>query len=375
MDTRGSGLRWVKIVSLILVFVPGLWLRLQVFSVAKYFTVVYGNTATHISWANLLLRTWQFPLWEPSYGGKPSLYVPLYRLLLAAVALLFKGDVVYASSIITVASTVAPIGLFLVVRALTRRFYPSLLAVLVSETSSQLVIYTARPLPQFLGMTLLPIAIYLFLQRKYTATVITSILIAMAHQETALVLVLVLSAYLVLVHIFGFIKRHGSPRANPSLKISVQRAELIGCMASISMPILSYLLWQNLVIGTSNIFALAQFAFHEHSIVTWEHVLEVGVTCVAFGALGAVIFYVKERASRNGVLMASWLLVCVLASKNEVFAPLAPNVFPVMCDRFLAYLGQVLSVFAAIGVFDVFKGILQRTARRGAKMGREAQGL
>lgn len=360
-------MRWVKIVALFLAFLPGLWLRLQVFRVAEHFTVVYGNTATHISWASLLLRTWQFPLWEPSYGGKPSLYVPLYRLLLTAVALPFNGDAVYASSVITVASTVAPIGLFLVVRALTRSFYPSLLAVLVSETSSQLVIYTARPLPQFLGMTLLPIAIYLFLKRKYTATVTASILIAMAHQETALVLVLVLSTYLALIHVLSLIKGLGSPRANPPKKFSIQRAELMGCMASILMPILSYLIWQNLIIGTSNIFELAQFAFHEHSIVTWEHVLEVGVTCVAFGALGALTFLVRKGGSRDGVLMASWLLVCILASKNEIFTPLAPSVFPVMCDRFLAYLGQVLSVLAAIGFFDVFKGLTRSLARRDVK--------
>lgn len=350
MDIKSSKL--IKALFLVLVLIPGVLLRLQVFNVAGYYTVVYGNTATHISWATVFLNTGEFPLWEPSYGGKPSVYVPIYRLVLTATAWLL-GDVLLASNVITVASAIAPIGLFLVAWGLTRSFYPSLIAVLVSETSTQLLIYSARPLPQFLGMTMLPIAVYLFLEKKYVATVVTSFLISMTHQETALVLVLVLSAYLVITFVLSTVQRLMRPQKNPSTKTLMQRAELVGGLASVILPVISYLVWQSFILGTSNIFELAQFVFHEHSIVTWDHLIQVGVACLIFGFLGAVIFLVRGGINRNKILMGSWLLVCVLASKNEIFAPLAPQIFPVMCDRFLAYLAQVLSVFAAIAVLTM----------------------
>lgn len=345
-----------KLALILLVLVPGLWLRLQVFRIG-YYTVTYGNTATHISWADLFLRTGQFPLWEPSYGGKPSLYVPIYRLLLTAVAWLFQGDAIFASNVITVASVVSPIGLLLVVKAITGRFYPGLIAVLVSETSSQLVIYTARPLPQFLGMTMLPIAVYLFLRGRYVATTITSLLITMTHQETALVLVLVLSMYLLLIGILNLLKKPIWSRTNPCKRISVPSADWVACLAATSLSIIFYLSWQGLITGNLNIFTLAQFKFHEHSVVQWNHLIEIGITCLVFGSTGATIFYAREGVSRNGVFMASWLLVCLLAIKNELFAPIAPSIFPIMCDRFLAYLAQVLSVFAAIGIFNIYKSL------------------
>jgi len=336
-------LRENAVIFLILSFVPGLFVRLQVFKLASNYTVSYGNTAAYMSWADLLLKNGALPLWEPSYGGKPSLQLPIYGLFLSLVARIFGGDVIAASNAMVVISTIAPIGLALITWAITKNPYYSVLTVLISESSSLLTVYAGRPIPQFLGMLLLPMALFFFFRRNYIAASIISVLTALTHQLSAVVLVFTFALYLIIASALTATKR-----LDPPLHIR----EAAACLGLIVLPILSYLAWQVALTGNSNILMLAQNYLHDSVSVDLNLWLQIGYACLTLGFLGLALV-LGEGASRVPALMIAWTIACILCTENQILAPIAPSVFPFMNDRFLAFLPQPLSVLAALGLFDM----------------------
>ena len=122
----------------------------------------YGNTMIHVASARHLVEHGYYPL-ENDYsygGGVPNLYVPVYRFSLAEAVFLTGADYDAISRLfVMVFALLVPLGFFLLARQAFGE-WAGVAAAFLASLVPELLIYTVRPLPQAMGLALLPIAFY-----------------------------------------------------------------------------------------------------------------------------------------------------------------------------------------------------------------------
>jgi hypothetical protein len=247
----------------------------------------YGNTMIHIASARHIVEHQEYPLIDYSYGGGiPNLYVPLYRVLVADGVLLtgLSYDLV-SRLLVLLFAILLPLGFYLLGKKLFGETV-GVLCALLCVLPGELLIYTVRPLPQALGLVLLPIAFHAFYSRNLPAAIILTFLITMIHQEAIAYLLGGIGMY------FGFVILHMLWRVLLSKNYQFEKhSELMKfSIYCIFLAVISYFAWQYAIVGHFNVFDLAQFKNHEGNTVSMDsYILKTGNIIATFSLAGLFI--------------------------------------------------------------------------------------
>ncbi|MFH0970963.1 MAG: hypothetical protein V1835_00190 [Candidatus Micrarchaeota archaeon] len=247
----------------------------------------YGNTMIHVASARHIIEHQEYPLEDYSYGGGiPNLYVPLYRELVANTVLLTGFSLDFTSRMLVLLFAVmVPLGFFLLGRKLFGT-NAGILAAFLSVLPGELLIYTVRPLPQALGLILLPIAFHALFAQKWKTALFLAFAITMTHQEAIAFLVGGSGVFFGLTILFMVWKVLFSQGFNSAKISNILKLNL----ALIILAIAAYLLWQYSIVGHLNVLELAQFKNHEGNVVSMDsYLLKTGNLVSAFSMVGLVV--------------------------------------------------------------------------------------
>jgi hypothetical protein len=312
---------------------------------AEFVMPTYGNTMIHVATARHLVEKGVYPLEDYSYGGGiPNTYVPLYRVSLALVKAGTGLDYDAAGRLLVLLfAAMVPIGFILAARELFGD-WPGIAAGLLVSTLPEYLIYTVRPLPQAMGLALLPFFIFLVARKKLWASVALAVVISLAHQEAGAFLVACAFAFFCFDVAKNYLEKKRL-EAGEAARIS---------LASWFFGTAAYFGWHFFTAGNLNILGLAQFVNHEGAVVTEKLLLDkTGILAVVF-AVAAILLLAEKMLKRQSlsegeVIALSWLAVGLFAIKNELFG------LGVFMDRFIVYLQiplVLLSAFAAYAVAE-----------------------
>lgn len=297
----------------------------------------YGNTMIHVASARHAIETGEYPMWNDySYGGgQPNLYVPLYRFLYAElVALTGLSFDVVGRLIVMLYALLLPLGFFLLGRELAGD-WAGIASAFLASLSPELLVYTVRPLPQGLGLAMLPVAFYFLAKRNLRASLLSAFLIVLAHQEAGVFFVGCAFAY-------GLMETVRSRFVDEK---SWKNAEL--GFAAWGVGTLTYLAWHFFAVSNLDLLALAQFEHHEGAFVSAQLLYDkTGLVLLALGALGFLLLAFraleKKRVRAAQTLILSCLLVGLFCIKNDLVG------LQVFMDRFIVFLHVALVPAAAL---------------------------
>ncbi|MBU1197369.1 glycosyltransferase family 39 protein [Candidatus Micrarchaeota archaeon] len=259
----------------------------------KEFTMpTYGNTFIHVASIRHMLEHASYPVIDYSYGGGiPNLYVPFYRLFIANSVLLTGLSIDFISRLaVMLFAILVPLGFF----AVTKRLFglnAGIAAAFLASFPGELLIYTVRPLPQSLGMVLLPVAFLAIFSEKWRPALLITFGIAMVHQEAIAFLVGAVGVYAAVAFLFYLIGeakniRVGTARMMTSSALSELKIARLAVVVAI-LGLASYVLWHYFVMNSFNIFDIAQFKYHEGGLVTVDSFLtKTGIIVTVFSLLG-----------------------------------------------------------------------------------------
>ncbi len=310
----------------------------------KYIMPTYGNANIHVASIRHTIEHQHYPIVDYSYGGGiANLYVPAYRFVIAELCVLTGSSIDFMSrAIVMLFAFLLPIGFFLLARKIWDEKAGIFAAFFVSIVP-ELFPYTVRPLPQSLGMVLLPIVFYSIISEHKTALWL-AFFVALVHQEAAVFLAFVAGGYVAgylllksITYLFNY--------KIESDKI-VYLSFLVGAIVSIS-----YLGWHYIMMGNIDITTLSQFKYHEGNIISFmEMFKQSGNVVGVLGSIGVVVLLYKiiEKLVRKKIeskmLFGVVLVVIGLAFvKNDVVG------IKVFMDRFLVYLQEGLIASSGIG--------------------------
>ncbi|MFA4946850.1 MAG: hypothetical protein WC607_04940 [Candidatus Micrarchaeia archaeon] len=312
---------------------------------SEFVMPTYGNTMIHVANARHLVETGFYPIQDDySYGGgAPNLYVPLFRFAYAEAVLLtgLSFDLVGRLFVLLFA-LLLPLGFYLLASRAWGE-WAGAAAAFASCLVPELLIYTVRPLPQALGLALLPVAFYFLAKNNWRAAPAATLLVTLVHQEAGVFLVGCAFAY-------AFARvAHASWHA----KKLVFPAEARLGFACWTCGVAAYFAWHFFVMGNLAVFDLAQFQHHEGGRVTFDLLLtKTGKAVLLFGALGALAAFWRALRSRVPNETELLLLACVGAGLFACFNDLVGiNVF---MDRFIVFLALPLVCFAALGLKEAY---------------------
>ncbi|MFH1200621.1 MAG: hypothetical protein V1708_06140, partial [Candidatus Micrarchaeota archaeon] len=149
----------------------------------------YGNTFIHVASVRHAIEYGDYPRVDYSYcGGIPNLFVPFFSIFIANAVLLTGLSIDFVSRMaVMLFALVLPLSFY----ALARRMFgveAGLFAAFFASLPGELLIYTVRPLPQSLGMVLLPVVFLAIYSEKTRVALFLSFSIALVHQEAAVFL-------------------------------------------------------------------------------------------------------------------------------------------------------------------------------------------
>jgi hypothetical protein len=300
----------------------------------------YGNTLIHVASARHLVEHGFYPMQDYSYGGTvKNLYIPFYRFTVAEIVLLSGVDFYFAGRfLVMLFAVLLPLGFFLLGRELFGE-KAGLAAAFLSPLAPELLIYTVRPLPQALGLALLPFAFLFLYKNKFVPAVITAILVSMVHQEAAFFFVGIAFLYGVGEYLLG------------------EKRKAFTAFACWLAGTLAYVLWQMWVIGTPFFWELAQFKYNEGNPVGAGLFLEkTGVAITVLGAVGIVLLALSLRNKMRvrkevspELLALVAVLVGIILVKNDLLG------LRVFMDRFIVYLQIPLIASAGYAVQKIIE--------------------
>ena len=308
----------------------------------EWYYPTYGNTNIHVATAQHILKHWEYPLQNDySYGGGiPSLYVPGYRLVLAGT-IAIVGSVDFASRLLVMLfALLLPIGFFLFARQLFGD-YAGVAAAFFASLPAELLIYTVRPLPQAMGLTLLPFAFYAIAAGRKKLAVALSLATALTHQEAAVFLAVGVFAYALADTAIESFKRK---------KISLPKGIAWIALLCWAATVLAYVGWHYFVMGDFNVFGLAQFSNHEGNVVLFnDFVSKTGWVLSALGIAGIVMLASKNvfRPSKQEILLLTLGIIGFIFIKNELLG------IRVFMDRFIVFLQIPLAILAAFALKEL----------------------
>ncbi|MFH0835517.1 MAG: hypothetical protein V1881_04190, partial [Candidatus Micrarchaeota archaeon] len=299
----------------------------------------YGNTMIHVASARHLVEHGYYPL-ENDYsfgGGAPNLYVPAYRFTLAEAVFLTGADYdVISRLFVVVFALLLPLGFFLLAQAAFGDWEGIAAAFLASFVPDMLA-YTARPLPQGLGLALLPIAFYLLLKGTRLQAMCASLVIVLVNQEVGAFFVGAAAAFFAFRAAEGYLSRRA-----PIIDEKAETA-LYCALAGV----LTYVAWHFFVMGNLGVFGLVQFSYHEGDVVDFPLLLATtGSTVLALSVIGLawLAWGLREKRGDAELLVLAIVAVGLFAIKNDLLG------IRVFMDRFIVFLDIGLIVLAALGL-------------------------
>ncbi|MEW5956072.1 MAG: hypothetical protein AB1626_06090, partial [Candidatus Micrarchaeota archaeon] len=313
----------------------------------EFYMPTYGNTGIHAAPIREFVETGFYSKEDHfSYGGGiPSTYVPFYRMGLASFVMLTGVSVEASSRLwVMVVAALLPLGFYLLGKKV---FGPEagLFAAFFSVVPGELIIYTVRPLPQALAMALVPIALYLVLERKWLASIALTFFTIMTHQEAALYLVAVqfgLAALVFLERAWLFVFKRPE-----SVEARERKQAAMLAFACWGVGVASYFAWHFLVTGTTDFLSMNQFLLHEGTAVGFNEVAgQLGSALPWLAAAGAAVIALRAAAkgwpSAGELLAASAVISGIVLVKNELIG------LNVLMQRFIAFLDQGIVLLAGV---------------------------
>lgn len=362
---------WYK-VALILIIIIALWYRLGIIN--SFVIPTYGNTMYHVGIERETIVTGYYPTLELSYGGGfHNFYVPAYRMLIASMSVATGIDPMVMSGLMTITVAIfILLALYALALRLSNNLYIALFAAFFFLMSPDLTIYTMRPLPELLGLLLVPFTIYFVIQKNWPVAVLGAIATALTHQMTLLTLFAVISLYTAFQLIrAGYIYYKRKDRKEDYMPIVKQA---MWCVVVAGVACLTYALWQMYSMGTLNILNIAQVVNREGNPVDLPLFARTGVFVLPFCAIGLVYIisewlktlrepkaetatgqasstnpgkseYAFHITTDSVLLIIAWVIMTLLLTFNDWFG------IHIFMDRFLTFFAQIAVVVAGFGMY------------------------
>jgi|GEM_PF-218358 len=352
--------------TLILIICVALWYRGDVIN--NFIIPTYGNTMYHVGVERETIQTGYYPQTEISYGGGfPNFYVPAYRLLIVSMSVATGIDPMVMSGLMTILLSVFIIlVMFTVAYRLSNNLYVGLFTAFFFLMSPDITIYTIRPLPEVLGLFMVPFTLYFVLQKNWLIAAVGALITALTHQMTLLVLVSVIGLYLLfqlIVAAWSFYKDR-QDRENYMGPIRT----VLGCLAPIIVACLTYGLWLMYTMGTLDILGIAQVVNHEGNQVDLPLFLRTGVFVLFFFVIGILFVCMRWQSSQKAIpdnkeyglsisrdsalLIIAWTIATLMLTFNDKL--LFGNkflIFPNFMDRYLTFFVQIAIILAGFGMY------------------------
>lgn len=307
----------------------------------------YGNTMIHVASARHLVEHGYYPIQDDySYGGGvPNLYVPVFRFAYAEAVMLtgLSFDLVGRLLVILYA-VLAVLGFYLVGRELGGE-WAGVASAFLACTVSEFLIYTVRPLPQGLGLVLLPIAFYLILKSDWKRASFFTALVVLVHQEAGVFLVGCAFAY-------AIAEAARASLAARKFAVSEASKRAFACWTA---GVAAYFAWHFFVMGNFAVFDLAQFQHHEGGKVTFDLLVDkAGRSVLALGAIGAASLLWESLKKPLVVKPAALFLLAgaavgVFCMFNDLVG------IAVFMDRFIVFFAIAMIPLAGYGLVELTK--------------------
>ncbi|MCD1295519.1 hypothetical protein CUJ83_10960 [Methanocella sp. CWC-04] len=338
---------WYK-AALLLILLIALWYRMGI--IESFIIPTYGNTMYHVGIERETILTQHYPDYELSYGGGfPHFYVPAYRLLIVSMSIASGIDPMIMSGIMTI--TIALfilLAMYILAYKLSNNLYIALFAAFFFVISPEMTIFTMRPLPELLGLFMVPLTFYFVMKENWSMATVGAALTALTHQMTLLSLVAVIALYGVFQLAYAAYKKKDFVKG-------------IKCFIPVVAACATYGLWQVYSLGTLNIFNIAQVVNREGNPVDMGLFLRTGLFVLVFFVLGLLYIYLNSRAGSDKVagkkpylpdinidtklMIAAWLIATVILSKNDLFG------ISIFMDRFFTFFVQAAIIIAGFGMY------------------------
>ncbi|HTY89747.1 MAG TPA: hypothetical protein VMC84_01075 [Methanocella sp.] len=363
-------------VALALIVLIALWYRLGI--IDSYIIPTYGNTMYHVGIERETILTQYYPTTELSYGGGfPNFYVPAYRLLIVSMCVATGIDPMIMSGLMTIVlGIMVLLVLYVLAYRLSNNLYVALFAAFFFIMSPDITIYTMRPLPEILGLFLVPFTLLFVIREDWWLASICAAITALTHQMTLLTLVAVIGTYM-LFQLIRAAWQYYKDRKDREAFMKPLRT-VLGCLAPIFVACLTYAAWLVYSTGSVNIMSIAQVTNHEGNQVDVALFLRVGVFVLIFTVIG--LFFLGDKLfSRPGepkdpkgeyglstsvdslLLIGAWALITLLLTFNDKIFYIFPDhkflIFPNFMDRYLTFFAQICVIIAAYGVYAVLRAV------------------
>jgi len=154
--------------------------------------------------------------------------------------------------------------IYAVAYRLSNNLYVALFAAFFFIMSPDITIYTMRPLPEILGLFMVPFTLLFVIGEKWRLAAISAGITALTHQMTLLTLVSILGVYMVFQLVraaWAYYKKEGRDAYAKPFRTA------LWCLAPIVTACLTYAVWMMYSMGTLNIMDIAQVANHEGNVV------------------------------------------------------------------------------------------------------------
>lgn len=303
-----------------------IWYRLPILE--GHIIPMFGNTMYHVGIIQKTIDTMYYPVYELSYGGNfRHFYVPAYRLLIASLSITSGIDPMSLSGVMTI---VIAIFIILAIYCLAYRIYDNhyvgLCAAMLFVSSPELAIFTSRPLPQLLGMFMVPLTLYLVVTERKSLTVLSAMLTALTHQMTLLALVATLLVYSIL-----------------QIK---DRDKFLSSFIPLLAACVTYGIWQLHSLQTLDIFGISQVVYREGMVVDWILFARAGIVLIPFFIIGLFRTFCSGAIKRDHkLLMISWFIATLLLTKNDLIG------MHIFMDRFFTFLVGCMVMFSGFGLY------------------------
>lgn len=365
------------VAALALIVLIALWYRLGI--IDSYIIPTYGNTMYHVGIERETILTQYYPTTELSYGGGfPNFYVPAYRLLIVSMCVATGIDPMVMSGLMTIVfGIMVLLVLFAVAYRLSNNLYVALFAAFFFIMSPDITIYTMRPLPEILGLFLVPFTLLFVLREDWWLASASAAITALTHQMTLLTLVSVIGMYM----LFQLIRAgwlYLKDKKNRESYMKPART-VLGCLAPVIVACLVYAAWMMYSTGSVNIMGIAQVTNHEGNTVDIALFLRIGIFVLVFAIIGLAAIAEKMFSPRNSqasppkkeyglgtstdslLLIVAWALATLLLTFNDKIFYLFPDhkflIFPNFMDRYLTFFAQICVIIAAYGMYALLRAL------------------
>jgi hypothetical protein len=355
------------VVALVLIVLVALWYRMGV--IDNYIIPTYGNTMYHVGIERETIVTQHYPDYELSYGGGfPHFYVPAYRLLISSMSVATGIDPMVMSGLMTITlGLFILLAMFIVAYRLSDNLYIALFAGFFYLMSPEITIFTMRPLPELLGLFMVPITLYFVIKKQWIAAAAGALITALTHQMTLATLVAIIGVYMV----FQLI-RAAWAYVNHKDKKELYMDPLMTaawCLAPIVTACATYALWQVYSLGTLSIFGIAQVVYREGNTVDLPLFLRTGVFVLPFFVIGLVFIASDLWDSLRGkkaedkaqygfgitvdsaLLIFAWVAITLLLTFNDRL-----NIH-IFMDRFFTFYVQIAIIVAGFGMYALLRAV------------------